>query len=197
MSTGEEREASIAADLAEEAVDATAKIGVPINEKTAAEVIEHGVDITAPPEYETFTFLSEGGQRSSITVHFRWGRLIAAIANGVITGAAVVQMPWLAVFAAIAVLLSLKETTTTYNLKEREASVLWTLWRKRDPGNNTVEKDGLLAAVNAERAKYNHSAISQDKLDHALDCLKELGMIEQSKHYKSRWFLSESIQIRY
>jgi hypothetical protein len=196
MSTRDKREASIAADLAEEAVDATAKIGVPIEEKTAAEVIEHGVDITAPPEYETFTAFGEGGERA-ITVRFRWGRLIAAIANGVIIGAAVVQMPWIAVFAAIAVLLSLKEATTAHNWKEREASVLWTLWRKRDPDNNTVEKDGLLAAVNAERAKYNHRAISQDDLDHALDRLKELGMIEQSKHYRSRWILSESIQIHY
>jgi hypothetical protein len=143
----------------------------------------------------------EGGGEEAVSIKpfnilLNMRRLIQAITGGVIAFSGVPTMPWLAVVAALFVWCTLYEAATE-KLSEKDASVLWTLWVRRDTQNNTIPDAGLLRKVNAERKKYGHTRISPEELKESLDHLVHIKSIERYSEDETRWWLREWVKVTY
>jgi hypothetical protein len=99
----------------------------------------------SPPEKEdfdtvSFILLSAGGRGGGRSlkpgnVRLNMLKLMHALAGGVISVAAAVKAPWLVPFVAVRTWNDLW-TSLNVNITEREAAILWTMWKYKDINNN-------------------------------------------------------------
>lgn len=168
-----------------------------------SEIIDQFIDITPPEKEEivlgliTMNTGGRGGGRSTkpgnMLLNIR--KLITAVASGVLTVAGTVTAPWTAPFAAILVWDSIY-TGLNVDLSEREAVVLWTLWKNRDE-NDCVPEAGLLDKVNSELETHGRNPMKLQELNDALGILKHIKCIERLKSAESLWWLREWVRINY
>jgi hypothetical protein len=207
MSTGDERsvearqadlekakEAALAKRLA---YDACASIGKPIDEKDATKLGKHfasAINDLGPPMEAGILVgavsivsidVIESIKPFNFTLNIR--KFIEALMGGALAIPTAVTMPWLSVFAALYIFCTLSEAATI-KLDERTASVLWTLWVKRDRTKKTVPYAGLLRAVNEERKKYGHGPISRKDLNGALHYLEDIHTIKRHSRGRIKWW---------
>lgn len=188
-------EVIIAGSLRESGVDDAALL--------ADRVVQQFADVTAPyrePERFEFMRLRPGGVGGGSTtkpgnVALNLGKLVRAIATGILTVAGAAATPWLLVIGA---LVTWDALWSCLNLKltEDHACVVWALWKNRED-NNTFPKSDTLDAVNRERAAFGNQPLSAMEVDRALSDLARMGCIEQSANDPQRWWLREWVRIRY
>ncbi len=128
-------------------------------------------------------------------IKFKFREFIVAISGGVSAIAGALSSPWLVVLGVIAAWGNVK-SAMTQELDELDASVLWSMWEGRDR-NDSVEKAGVLDLVNREREKFEFGPVTSKTLDRALEKLKKLGCIEQSADDPDRWWLRESVEVKF
>jgi hypothetical protein len=170
----------------------------------AAEMIEQYAYISPPEkedlgrtEYITLNPVGRAGGRSIKpgNVRLNMRKLIVALAGGVLTVAGVVSAPWTIPFAAIMVWDGVWSAIGV-DITERDAAVLWTMWKHRD-ANNYVSEDGLLSVVNAELTANGRRSISQIELDESLELLSKISCIERAISVTGKWWLKEWVKVNY
>ncbi len=182
--------------------------------KTAIEVVGKTVDVTppevnvTPPEKEKIVLemitLLPGGRSGgyskgrsvklgNITLNIH--KLVTTLAASSLTVVGAVAVPWTAPLAAIVVWNSIW-VNLKVDFTEREAAVLWTMWINRDD-DCCVSHFDLLYMLNSELRKYERSLISSQELDSALETLEKIKCIKRSESDPSKWWLRESIKIKY
>jgi hypothetical protein len=169
----------------------------------ADRVVQQFADVTAPYyEAEPMRLMTfgEGGIGGGSTtkpgnVMLNIGKLVRAIASGILTIAGATTAPWLLVIGA---LVTWDALWSCLNLKltEEHACAVWVLWENRDD-NNTFPKSEVLGAVNRERTKFGMRPLSAMAIDRALDDLVKMRCIKQSASDPERWWLREWVQIKY
>jgi len=202
MDTNADQTAKKKAELAQMFSKACGCFGDPIEEARASNFIDHFASIT-PPQYSTslsFMKMDPGGEGGAESVKpgnivLNISRLVTAVASGVLTAVGVVEIPWTAVFGALVVWNTLYSAARV-KISERDASVMWTLWLRRDE-ELTVPDAGLLKAVNAERKKHGQRPLRSTELRDALNKLKRIRSIERSSKDDSRWWLREWVRVTY
>jgi len=189
-----------ARELAEKLRAALVSIGVTVEASRALRVIESFASLQ-PPEHDTRMYwlrMHLGGRGGGYSVKpgnitLNMQKLVTALAGGVLTAAGIAAAPWSAVFGALVIWDSLYSAARV-DLSEEDASVMWTLWRRRD-AEHTVPHDGLLASVNEERARHGRHALSEQQLADAVAKLRRIDAIEQSSQDPSRWWLREWVRV--
>jgi hypothetical protein len=170
----------------------------------AAEIIEKYAHISAPEKEDLgrmeFILLNQGGRRGARSikpgnVQLNMQKLLVALAGGVLTVAGAISSPWTIPFAALLV-WDRVWSAMGVEITERDAAVLWTLWKHRD-ANNHVSEDGLLSAVNVELVTNGRSGISQVELDETLQLLTKISCIERAISITGKWWLKEWVTITY
>lgn len=170
----------------------------------AVELIEKYAYISPPEkedvgriEFITFTPGGRGGGRSIKpgNVRLNMRKLMVAVAGGVLTVAGAISAPWTIPFAAIMVWDGVW-SAIGIDINERDAAVLWTLWKHRD-ANNYVSEDGLLIAVNEELSANGRPNISQAELDESLELLSKISCVERASSIKGKWWLKEWVKVKY
>ena len=138
-----------------------------------------------------------GGGRSAKlgNIFININKLITAIASGVITISGAIATPWTLPFAAIVLWDSLY-SGSNLELSEREAVVIWTLWKHRDP-KCCIPNNGLLELVNTELSGYERQQMPQLELADILEKLQHIKSIKKSKQDPSKWWLCEWVRIGY
>ena len=169
----------------------------------ADRVVQRFADVTAPscgPVVSQFMVLGEGGVGGGSTtkpgnVVLNLGKLLRAVASGILTVAGAAAVPWLLVIGA---LVTWDALWSCLNLKltEDHACVVWALWKSRDV-NNTFPKSDVLDEVNRERAAFGKQPLSAMEVDRALADLARMGCIKQSANDPQRWWLREWVRINY
>lgn len=169
----------------------------------ADQVVQRFADVTAP-YYEPPSFqlivLREGGVGGGSTtkpgnVVLNLGKLVRAIASGILTIAGAATAPWLLVIGA---LVTWDALWSCINLKltEDHARVVWALWKNRDD-DDTFPKSDTVHAVNRERAAFGMRPLSTKEVNRVLDDLARMGCIKQSVNDPKRWRLREWVRIGY
>ena len=169
----------------------------------ASKFIDTCMRITPPEKEEIVLHLitmqpgGRGGGRSAKAgnIFLNIQKLITAVAGGVITVGGAISAPWTLPFAAIIIWDSIY-SGTNIEITEREAAVLWTLWKNRDP-KCCVPNSGLLELVNTELAGYGRQSMSDQELIDILDNLVRMKCIKKSKSDSSTWWLCEWIRVGY
>ncbi len=133
---------------------------------------------------------SEARSRRLRNVRFNLSKLFkGAIALSLAVPAAL-NMPWATPFLVLRSLLDLNEAMEV-KLTERDAAVIWTMWRASDPGN-MVRGDTLLEQVNGQLEAYGRSKVSQTLLDESLIRLQEVAVIKPAAGGK--WALIDKLE---
>lgn len=200
MTTKKERELVETAAVALEGA-----YGTPLR-VLAPEIVRALAEVT-PPEVDddlnlTFEMLTvrPGGGRSGRSVKpgnvlLNLRKVVAAVANGVLTAVGVAAAPWTAVLGALVVWDSVYSCVEA-ELDDFAASVVWTLWRHADDAH-TVSKAGLLELVNSERSAHNSNLLTPQQLRQALRDLERMRCIRTSDSDTTRWVLRESVRVDY
>jgi hypothetical protein len=170
----------------------------------AAKIIVNLADID-PPEKEDSGYISlfilkpggGGGGRSFKPGNVRLNiqKLMHAVAGGAVSVMTAVDRPWLIPFVAIRTFNDLC-TSLEVKITERDAAVLWTIWKHCD-GSGFVAEDDLLNNVNSELADYGRNRISQMELDDSLTTLTKISTIERSASIIGKWKLTEGVLVNY
>lgn len=169
----------------------------------ALNFVDKCLKITPPEKEEVRLYLmtmqpgGRGGGRSAKAgnIQLNIQKLITAIAGGVIAVAGAVTTPWTLPFAAIIIWDSIY-SGTNIEISEREAVVLWTLWKNRDP-KNCVSSNGLLELVNSELTAYGRHAMSEQELIDCLDNLQRIKSVKKVKDEASKLWLCEWVRVGY
>jgi hypothetical protein len=111
------------------------------------------------------------------------GVALTAATGGAVTGVGLA-------FAAVAFAASLYKESTK-ELNPDDARVLWALWCHKS--GMTISGQGLLVAVNKERADCGVAPVTQTSLD---DSLKELVRLKCIKEDGAGWRIVERIHIK-
>jgi hypothetical protein len=153
-----------------------------------------------PPrvEIEMVRMHSYGTSAESIrpgNVRLNMQKLVTAIAGGVLTGIGVVAAPWTVLLGGIVLWAAIRDAATI-QLTEREAAVLWAMWKNKD-SKDRVDDEKLEALVNKERAENGYSALSKQEIDRAVDRLLQIGCIERASGDEGKWWLREWIRQSY
>lgn len=214
MGTGDVRADKKVAELAQVVAAACASVGEPIDEQNPIKFVNDIAEVTPPrvetrykwSSYEdaastsTLSIMGVGGTdavtRKAGNVTLNMGHLMSVVGTGGLAAFTVILVPWAAVFAALAILPTLYMATTV-NLSEIEGAVLWTMWMRRNPKDNTTPNDNLRRALNAERKKYERSEVSQRELEDALHKLERIKTITRYSRDRSRWLLHEKVVVQY
>ena len=172
--------------------------------KVAAEVIGNFAEVDPPEKEDLFNIglivLNPGGRGGGRSlkpgnVRLNMLKLMHAVAGGVASVVTAINTPWLAPFVAVRTWHDLRASVDV-TITERDAAVLWTMWKHRD-GSNYVAEDGLLNAVDSEMAAHGHQSISQIELDDSLATLSKISTIARATSLKGNWWLREWIQVKY
>jgi hypothetical protein len=172
-------------------------------EHAASEVIDSLVQITPPekaPMVMEFLTLSRAGRRGGRSVKpgnllLNMGKLFTAIASGILTTVSVIGTPWIAPFAAL-LLWDRVWSGLSIDISEREAALLWTMWKNRDH-NNEVSEEGLLDLVNSELESSGRPPMSKQQMDDSLETLSRMSCVEQTTSLTNKWWLCEWIRVSY
>lgn len=177
--------------------------GIDDADLVADRVLERFADVTAPyrePEPMRLIVLGEGGVGGGSTtkpgnVVLNLGKLVRAIASGILTIAGATAAPWLLLIGA---LVTWDALWSCLNLKltEDHACVVWALWNNRET-NNTFPKSDTLDTVNRERAAFGKPPLSAIEVNRVLDDLARMGCIKQSANDPQRWWLREWVRVNY
>ena len=169
----------------------------------AEQVVHHFAEVT-PPEKPplvirliTMSSGGIGGGRSTKpgNVFFNVRKLITALAGGVLTVAGSLQVPWMAVLAALVVWDSLW-SAMQLKLAETEAAVLWALWKHRGK-DHMVPKVKVAEHVSSELRAHGRKAVSRTQLQEALKKLEQMRCIEVPEDEPSQYWLREWVSISY
>ena len=165
------------------------------------ELIQSFVKIT-PPEVDIsmrMIVISPGGRGGgsstkpgNLTLSYR--KLIAAVGAGGLTIAGVLG-PWTGILAAL-VLWDLLYSGLKIDLSEREAAVLWAMWKNCDL-NNEIDQPLVLSTVNQSLKQNGRAVLSEEELTDSLQLLEKLSCIERITSIKNRWWLREWVRVPY
>lgn len=177
--------------------------GIDDSDLLADRVVQQFADVTAPyyePEPMRLMTLGEGGVGGGSTtkpgnVVLNVGKLVRAIASGILTIAGATAAPWLLVIGALVTWDALWSCLNV-KLTEEHACAVWALWKNRDD-NNTFPKSRVLDAVNRERTAFGIRPLSAMEVNRALDDLVKMRCIKQSVNDPERWWLREWVQVKY
>lgn len=163
--------------------------------RSAAEEIISNFVLITPPETEivmkfiTFSNAGHGGGSSTkpgnLLLNFR--RLVTAVAAGGMT--ATVLGPWTAVFAAILVWDTLWSGLNV-KISEREAAILWTMWKNCDL-NRYITEDKILESVNRDLISNGRQPLSREEVKDSLDSLSRIKCIKPVTSIENKWWLCE------
>ncbi len=205
MEWDEQREAEKQAELLESLADALRRCGVSESEvRRLAETIFGSYISTQPPEaarhtvhFVTLSQMGTGGGQSTKAgnIKLNIGKLMEAVASGVLTIVDAVQLPLTAPLAALVVWVSLRRTAQV-SISETDASVLYTMWAYKN-ADRDVPNEGLLERCNALLAKYGRPQISAQMLQRSLKTLEQIDTIERSPRNSGMWWLREWVRVSY
>lgn len=177
--------------------------GIEDTDLLADRVVQRFADVTPPySELEPVRLmvLGQGGVGGGSTtkpgnVVLNLGKLVRAVASGILTIAGAMTAPWLLVIGA---LVTWDALWSCLNLKltEEHACVVWALWKNRGD-DSTFPKSDVLDAVNRERTAFGKQPLSAMEVDRAFADLARMGCIKQSVNDPQRWWLREWVQIKY
>tara|TARA_R110001592_G_C13149786_1_gene748072 strand:- start:1493 stop:2113 length:621 start_codon:yes stop_codon:yes gene_type:complete len=171
---------------------------------TLADAILHNLVQTSPPEEENHQVhliimghMGRGGGRSTKPGNIRLniGKLMEAIASGVLTTVGAVQLPFTAPFAALLVWCSLLRSTQVA-ITETEGCVLYVMWVYKNQDRD-IEKSTLLTLCNGLLEKYDKPLLTQGVLNESLSALQKIRAIETSPRSSAKWWLRERAQVSY
>jgi len=172
-------------------------------EQTAKELLDSCIHITPPEEKELLLEMvtmhpsGRGGGRSTkagnITLNVR--KLFEAVSSGVFTVVSVTQMPWAIPFAFVLLWNSLWRNLEV-PLSEHEAVVLWVMWQVKNR-EKIVNTDDIKPALDKHAKKYERDSLSNKDISFAIEKLKQIGCIKESKEGKKLWWLCEWISPSY
>jgi hypothetical protein len=142
---------------------------------------------------------SGGGQSTKAgNITLNVGKLVDALASGVLTTAGAAQLKPLSLSVLLAALViwnSLKRAAKV-NISETEAAVLYTMWVHKN-AENQVSEDGLLEKCNALLQKYQRPVLSKHMLTNSLKALERIRTIARSKRNPEMWWLREWVRVSY
>lgn len=159
---------------------------------------------TTPPEKKRhvmeFIVMGQMGRGGGIStkpgnIQLNIGKLMDAIASGVITIAGAVQLPWTAPLAALMVWRSLV-SSAQITLTETEGCVLYVMWVYKNQDRD-IEKSTLLNLCNNLLDKYDKPQLTQRGLNESLSALQNIRAIETSPRNSAMWWLRERVQVTY
>jgi hypothetical protein len=167
----------------------------------ATEFIDNFIQITPPemPRMEMITMRQGGygGGRSTkpgnISLNMR--TLLVDLAEVITIGGAALSVPWTRYLAAIRIWNKLR-TRLTIEISEREAVLLWIMWKNRDHTNHVAD-DSLLDLVNKELLSNGRTRISKELLGESLEVLGKLRCIDRSTSLLNKWWLREWVRVPY
>jgi len=181
-SVGEEPDPLRVANIANETINTFVQITPPEKARLECITMRHG---------------GYGGGRSSksgnLLLNMR--KLFTAIASGVMTTVGVIAAPWTAPFAAL-LLWDRVKSSLNIDITEREAVLLWTMWKNRDLNNYVSEQD-LLDLVNSELNSNGRPAISKQQMGDSLETLSNMSCVERTTSIASKWWLCERVNATY
>src|SRR5262249_53889028 len=133
-------------------------------QNTATEIVRQFIRIT-PPESPSIGLITMqyGGTRARSTkpgnVVLNMRTLLSDVAEVVMLSATAVSVPWTRSFVALRIWNKLWSRLNV-DITEREAVLLYTMWKHRDH-NNLIAEEGLLALVNPELFNKSRSSMSE------------------------------------
>ena len=170
--------------------------------RLASEVVDHFASVTAPhweARFELVTLRPGGLGGGSTTkpgnVVLNLRKLVVAIANGAITIAGGLAVPWVLIVGALVVWDNLW-SCLQLEIGDNQACVLWTLWNGRDE-DRTFPKRDVQDAVNRERSRFGMQPLGAGEIDHAIGDLVRMGCIKDAVRDPGRWWLREWVSIEY
>ena len=143
--------------------------------------------------------LSEMGRQGGSTTKpgnllLSYRKLVAAVGAGGLTVTGILG-PWTGILAAL-VLWDLLYSGLKVNLSEREAAVLWAMWKNCDL-NNQIEQAAIFDAVNETLTQNGRQCLSNEELDDSLEILEKLSCIERVTSLENKWSLREWVRVQY
>lgn len=172
-------------------------------DRLAAEVMQHFISVSAPykePLSIGLITMHSGGRHGAtstkpgnVTLNMR--KLVVAIASGTLTITGAIATPWALLLGALVAWDSLY-SCLQLEIGEVQASVLWALWENRDE-NNTVAKNDVQDFVNRERTTFGQQSLNAKEIEYALEDLKRMGCIKESRSDAGRWLLCERVWVSY
>jgi len=145
----------------------------------------------------TLSHMGAGGGQSTKAgnIKLNIGKLMEAVASGILTAVGAVQLPLTVPLAALVVWASLWRTAQV-PISETDASVLYTMWTYKNTDRD-VPDEGLLDRCNALLEKYGRQKISAQMLQRSLKTLEQIDTIERSPRNSSMWWLREWVRVSY
>lgn len=167
----------------------------------AQELVLNFINITPPipiPPAQRTVEMDEGGTHALSTkpgnMRFDIGKLAVTFAEVITISAGVVAAPWTALFAGLVIWARFRGASQIA-LSEKEASVLWAMWKYRDQ-HSYVAEDGLLVRINTERTIFGGGLLSVNDYEQAIDRLLKIGAIDRAPD-PEKWWLREWIAVNY
>lgn len=167
----------------------------------ASVIFSKSIKISPPEQQEfrleclTINSLRAGGGRSvkagNILLNIQ--SLSDAVANGAFAAIGTYQAPWVAPFALI-ILWNALRRAASIDLSDKEAATIYAMWTHRDRVANEIEKKDLLPKINLLLEKYNQPQMDPQDLTEAIENLKTIGCIAQSKRNTGNYWLREWIR---
>lgn len=198
-----QREAEKRAELLQELSEALRSHGTPDSGDLSKAILDSYIS-TRPPEaprveieFVVIGRMGSGGGQSTKAgnIKLNIGKLLEALAAGVIGVVGVAQAPFTAPFAALLIWNSLWRCAEV-TISETEASVLYTMWVHKS-ADHYVPEDGFLEKCNALLEKYERPALSEHMLKTALATLEQIGTIKRSSRDPKMWWLREWVRVSY
>jgi len=126
-------------------------------------------------------------------IKLNWKKLCILSCESVFPIAAATRMLWLIPFTALVVcnkFWSLQNITIT----KRDAIVIWTMWKNRDP-EDCIEAKNVLDFVNKELFNFSCPSMTQAELEIIIKNLEKIKCIEKTEENKLQ--LVEEIKVDY
>lgn len=200
-----EREAEKRTELLQSLTDAVKNSGVPATQAPEiADAIFDSFISTTPPEAKRYVThlivlgpMGDGGGQSTKAgnIKLNIGKLLEAVASGVLTAAGAVQLPITAPLAALVIWCSLWRTAQV-PISEADGAVLYTMWVQKN-ADRDVHEAGLLERCNELLKKYEKHPITARSLQQSLTSLAKIEAIEASPRGAGMWWLREWVRVTY
>lgn len=159
---------------------------------------------TRPPEakrqlmeFIVIGSMGSGGGKSTKAgnIKLNIGKLLEAVASGILTATGAAQLPVTVPLAALVIWCSLWRTAQV-DISESDASVLYTMWVHKNADRDVLE-EGLLEKCNSLLTKYERPSLSKASLRSSLKNLEKIEAIAASPRGTAIWWLREWVQVSY
>lgn len=154
---------------------------------------------SGPPLTTELITLREGGKSGSSSVKpgnitFNPGKLIMAANAGTLALVGGVTLPPWTIPLTVMAMWEILWSRLNIEIQERDATVLWAIWVHRDD-DTCVRKADVHRLTNAERTIYGRQPLSPQEVDDAVDLLRRMRCIKESRNDSTKWFVTEWIRV--